>query len=54
MTDEGLPAKRFNRILTAIEIIKQSLGILARKQQADHEEYKSVRSASGLASIARR
>ena len=41
MTDEGLPADRLNRILTAVETIEESLGVLARKQQIDREDYKN-------------
>ncbi|ERG95739.1 MAG: hypothetical protein J07HQW2_02199 [Haloquadratum walsbyi J07HQW2] len=41
MTDEGLPADRLNRILTAVETIEQSLGVLARKQQINREDYKN-------------
>ena len=41
MTDEGLPADRLNRILTAVETIKESLGVLARKQQVDRKGYKT-------------
>lgn len=41
MTDEGLPADRLNRILTAVETIEESLGVLARKQQVDLEDYKA-------------
>ncbi|WP_424014126.1 type VII toxin-antitoxin system HepT family RNase toxin [Halorubrum xinjiangense] len=40
MTDEGLPADRLNKILTAIETIEESLGVLARKQRVDRAEYK--------------
>jgi uncharacterized protein YutE (UPF0331/DUF86 family) len=41
MTDEGLPADRLNRILTAVETIEESLGVLARKQQIDRKDYKN-------------
>ena len=41
MTDEGLPADRLNRILTAVETIEESLCVLARKQQVDREGYKT-------------
>ena len=41
MTDEGSPADRLNRILTAVETIEESLGVLARKQQVDREGYKT-------------
>ena len=41
MTDEGLPADRLNRILTAVETIEESLGVLTRKQQVDREGYKT-------------
>lgn len=40
-TDEGLPADRLNRILTAVETIEESLGVLARKQQIDRKDYKN-------------
>lgn len=41
MTDEGLPADRLNRVLTAVETIDESLGILVRKQQVSREAYKT-------------
>jgi uncharacterized protein YutE (UPF0331/DUF86 family) len=41
MTDDGLPADRLNRILTAVETIEQSLGVLARKQRVSRTEYKA-------------
>jgi len=41
MTDEGLPGDRLNRILTAVETIDESLGVLARKQQVGREDYKA-------------
>jgi uncharacterized protein YutE (UPF0331/DUF86 family) len=41
MTDEGLPADRLNKILTAIETIEESLGVLARKQRVNRAEYKT-------------
>lgn len=41
MTDAGLPADRLNRILTAVETIEESLGVLARKQRISREEYKT-------------
>ena len=41
MTDEGLSADRLNRILTAVETIDESLGVLARKQQVGREDYKA-------------
>ena len=41
MTDEGLPADRLSRILTAVETIEESLGVLARKQQIGREDYKT-------------
>ena len=40
MTDEGLPADRLNKTLTAIETIEESLGVLARKQRVDRAEYR--------------
>ncbi len=33
MSNAAPPADRLNRILTAVETIEESLGILARKQQ---------------------
>jgi hypothetical protein len=39
MTDAGLPADRLNRILTAVETIEESLGVLARKQRISREEF---------------
>ena len=41
MMDEELPGDRLNRILTAVETIDESLGILARKQQVSREDYKA-------------
>ena len=41
MTDEELPGDRLNRILTAVETIDESLGVLARKQQVGREDYKA-------------
>ncbi|MDB2272773.1 DUF86 domain-containing protein [Halorubrum ezzemoulense] len=41
MTDEGLPADQLNRILTGIETIEESLGVLARKQRVDRADYKT-------------
>ena len=41
MTDEGLPAVRLTRILTAVETIEESLGVLARKQRVSHADYKT-------------
>lgn len=41
MTDQGLPADSLNRILTAIETIEESLGVLARKQRVDRTDYKT-------------
>lgn len=41
MTDEGLPAHRLNRILTAVETIEESLGVLARKQRVSRADYKA-------------
>lgn len=41
MTGEGLPADRLNRILTAVETIEESLGVLARKQRVSREDYKA-------------
>lgn len=41
MTDENIPADRLNKILTAIETIEESIGILARKQRVNRAEYKT-------------
>ena len=41
MTDEGLPADRLNRILTAVDTIDESLGVLARQQQVSREDSKA-------------
>ncbi|WP_050033567.1 type VII toxin-antitoxin system HepT family RNase toxin [Halorubrum halophilum] len=41
MTDEDLPADRLNKILTAIETIEESLGVLARKQAVNRADYKT-------------
>lgn len=41
MTTDGSPADRLNRILTAVETIEESLGVLARKQQLSREAYKA-------------
>ena len=41
MTAEGFPTDRLNRILTAVETIEESLGVLARKQQLSREAYKA-------------
>ena len=40
MTHE-FPADRLNRILTAVETIEESLGVLARRQHISRDEYKS-------------
>lgn len=41
MTDENepLPPDRLNRILTAVETIEGSIGVLSRKQSLDREAY---------------
>ena len=41
MTTDDFPADRLNRILTAVETIEESLGVLARKQRLSRDEYKS-------------
>lgn len=41
MTDEALPPDRLNRILTAVETIEESLGILSRKQRISRTDYKT-------------
>ena len=41
MANEKLPADRLSRILTGIETIEESLGVLARKQRVSRDEYKS-------------
>ena len=38
---DGFPADRLNRLLTAVETIEESLGVLARKQRVSREDYKS-------------
>lgn len=40
MTDEAFPADRLSRILSAVETIEESLGVLARKQRMSRDEYK--------------
>ncbi|WP_323173251.1 DUF86 domain-containing protein [Natrialba sp. PRR66] len=39
MTGETFPSDRLNRILTAVETIEVSLGVLARKQALSREAY---------------
>lgn len=41
MTTDGFPADRLNRILTAVETIEESLGVLARKQPISRDAYKT-------------
>jgi len=41
MTSDSLPEDRLNRILTAVETIEESIGVLAQKQNLSLEEYKS-------------
>jgi uncharacterized protein YutE (UPF0331/DUF86 family) len=41
MTDGGLPSDRLNRILTAVETIDESLGVLTRKQRISRADYKA-------------
>ena len=41
MANEKLPADRLSRIITGIETIEESLGVLARKQRVSRDEYKS-------------
>ncbi|WP_424018600.1 type VII toxin-antitoxin system HepT family RNase toxin [Halorientalis pallida] len=41
MTENGLPADRLSRILTAVETIEASLGVLARKQRLSRSEYEN-------------
>ncbi|WP_408960785.1 type VII toxin-antitoxin system HepT family RNase toxin [Natrinema sp. 74] len=43
MTGDGdaFPADRLNRLLTAVETIEESLGVLARKQCVSREDYKA-------------
>ena len=41
MTTGEFPADRLNRILTAVETIEESLGVLARKQRISRDEYKT-------------
>jgi uncharacterized protein YutE (UPF0331/DUF86 family) len=38
---EEFPANRLDRVLTAVETIEESLGVLARKQQVSREDYTS-------------
>ncbi|WP_276256783.1 type VII toxin-antitoxin system HepT family RNase toxin [Halomontanus rarus] len=39
--DETIPADRLNRILTAVDTIEASLGVLARKQSLSREAYRA-------------
>jgi len=39
MTNGGLPPERLSRVLTAVETIEESLGVLARKQRVSREDY---------------
>jgi uncharacterized protein YutE (UPF0331/DUF86 family) len=41
MTDKEFPADRLSRVLSGIETIEESLGVLARKQRVSRGEYKS-------------
>lgn len=41
MTTDGFPADRLSRILTAVETIEGSLGVLARKQRVSRDEYRT-------------
>lgn len=41
MTTDDFPTDRLNRILTAVETIEESLGVLARKQRISRDEYES-------------
>lgn len=41
MTSDSFSEDRLNRILTAVETIEESIGVLARKQDLSLEEYKS-------------
>lgn len=41
MTDGGLPSDRLNRILTAVETIDESPGVLTRKQRISRADYKT-------------
>jgi uncharacterized protein YutE (UPF0331/DUF86 family) len=41
MTAEDFPADRLNRILTAVETIEESIGILVQKQGLSRDQYKS-------------
>ncbi|KZN24678.1 hypothetical protein A4G99_10055 [Haladaptatus sp. R4] len=40
MTSDEFPADSLSRILTAVETIEESLGVLARKQRMSREAYK--------------
>lgn len=48
MTAAGFPADRLDRILTAVETIEESLGILVDKQQLSRSEYKSTLEAQDV------
>lgn len=41
MTADEFPDHRLNRVLTAVETIEESLGVLARKQRVSRDEYES-------------
>lgn len=41
MTGNAFPSDRLNRVLTAVETLEESLGVLARKQRVSREEYKA-------------
>lgn len=48
MSANGLPPDRLSRILTAVETIEESLGILARKQHRSREEYTADAETQGI------
>lgn len=48
MTDEPFPADRLERILTAVETIEASLGVLARKQSLSREAYRADSDAQDI------
>ena len=41
MSEEGLPADRLDRILSAVDTIEESLGVLTRKQRVSRKDYKT-------------
>lgn len=41
MTDEAIPADRLDRILTAVETIEESIGVLVQRQDLSRDGYKN-------------